>query len=289
MFPDDRASHNDFDGDGTGNYYEADVDGDGVVDVLDDYPLDAFQTRYEEYTEAAELPVTGASIKTTALVTAWRKKRGDVPVRITGYIFAEDGQEDIDVYLVFFTAGTYSLVTTAGQAAVGMIPSVSITKADGYLLDQTAVNMAEFNGSSVVSLDIPEDGDYFVRVSDLSKTSDPDWKYHMKIFSDDGDRDGVSDDLETALDSNHLTPDSDGDGLPDFIEIYLFTGASASLLDVDQDNMPAWWDWDSDNDSLADGIEYYTSARQFDAGGVETFEFLESDLDQKQILALNGR
>jgi len=78
----------------------------------------------------------------------------------------------------------------------------------------------------------------------------------------DSDRDGLSDVLEERLGTDHLSPDSDGDGLTDGFEAFGLLAILPSqdieahlLVDVDQDGIPAISDSDDNGDGVHDGQE----------------------------------
>jgi hypothetical protein len=282
-FPDDKASHYDEDSDGTGNYYTSDVDGDGVDDIEDDFPLDQTKTTYETYSEATE---TGASNQNDGIGVS--EDAGAVPKKIKGYIYADSNKPDIDYYkLAFSTSGRYSVVV-AGAIST-MSPTIAVMEAGGSSVPTTTANMPLEAGSTAISILISSAGDYYLSITDSSGTSDSTWAYTVKLFPDE-DLDGIPDDLEKAIDSNHLTADSDGDGISDYVEIHQAITDWSVYKDGDSDGLPCWWDLDSDEDLVPDAIEYYSKderpdlsagdlAQLNDADGDKILNFLDSDSD----------
>lgn len=65
-------------------------------------------------------------------------------------------------------------------------------------------------------------------------------------------------------------PDSDGDGVLDGLEQLL----SAGDVDQDGDQLPAWWDLDSDGDLIGDSVE---GVQDIDGDGVANFLDMDSD------------
>jgi len=250
LFPDDKSAHYDQDGDGTSNYDTDDVDQDGTPDVADDFPLDPLASAFANYVESKETVSDNQNDGITVSEDA-----GTVPKRITGVISAST-RPDLDYYQITFDGGgRYSVVLT-GAVAV-MQPAIAVIDANGDALSSTTANMPLAAGNTAISILVPQAGDYYLSVTDSSGTSDPGWGYQAELFPD-GDLDGISDELEKAIDCNHLTADSDGDGISDFIEITNALSDWAQLKDGDADGVPTWWDLDSDGDSIADAVEFYT-------------------------------
>ncbi len=265
IFPDNRATHLDFDGDGTGNYYEDDVDGDGVTDLDDDYPLDPALNKVKVYMEATE---TDSSNQNDGITVS--ENAGSSPIKISGINYSSSGP-DLDYFLISMTTGIYSVVVHSENK--NMSPSVTFITSTGAPLPLNRSNFVDQPGLSAVGVSIPSDGNYYLVITDSSGNSNKDWHYTADIFPDT-DMDGISNDLEKALDSNDLSPDSDGDSIPDFIEIKQASKNWAMYKDMDNDGLPPWWDMDSDGDMIPDNIEFYTNNEK-------------PDLDPYELLALN--
>lgn len=251
-FPDDRASHFDFNNDGKGNYYDDDVDGDGVIDIEDDYPLDSTRSKYKEYKEQEKTPFNtndGISVSEDA---------GEIPVKISGLIHSPKGP-DLDYYKIKMAPGIYSAMVDGGDSE--MSPSVAIVDSYGNSLPLKRYDFTTQVGITGAGVSVPSQGDYYLVITDSSGKSDEKWEYEAKVFKDT-DMDGLSDDLEMAIDSNHLSADSDGDTIPDFIEFYITAKDWPKNKDIDNDGLPAWWDTDTDGDMIPDRVEYYTQAEK---------------------------
>ncbi|MBU0674853.1 MAG: IPT/TIG domain-containing protein [Proteobacteria bacterium] len=251
LFPTNKAAHYDTNNDGISNYATTDVDGDGTSDINDDFPLDATRTTYSSYSETTE---TSASNSNDGITVS--ENAGTVPRKITGAISATGNIVDIDYYKITFnTTGRFSVVLTGATTA--MSPSIAVMDITGTPVNTTSGNMPLQGGMAAISIAIAATGDYYLSALDTSGSSSTDWTYTIKIFPDE-DLDGVPDDLEKAIDANHLTADSDGDSIPDFIEINQAINNWSNYKDGDSDGLPCWWDLDSDGDGIADAVEYIT-------------------------------
>ena len=114
-------------------------------------------------------------------------------------------------------------------------------------------------------------GDFVVTITDTNGcviTSDT-----ITIGTYDADCDGIADTVETTNDSdgdgipNYLDLDSDGDGIPDSVE---------GVVDTDGDGIPNYLDLDSDSDGIPDSIE---TAADADSDGLGNYIDLDSDGD----------
>ena len=252
-FPDNRNAHTDTDGDGKSNYETDDVDGDGVNDEVDDFPLDKTKNSFTAFDEATEDGSTDQSSNQNDGITV-AEIVGEVPGVINGSIAALSGRPDVDYYkLTFNDTGRYSAVFSSNSSTVR--PSIALIDSNGAPVATTTANVPPTAGWTAISSMVDVVGDYYISVTDSSGDSNSDWSYTIKIFVD-VDLDGVPDDLEQAIESNHLTADSDGDGISDFVEIQIALTDWANNKDSDGDGIPLWWDLDSDGDSIPDAIEY---------------------------------
>ncbi len=249
-FPDDKASHLDHDSDGVGNYYTADVDGDGASDLTDDFPLDPTRVSFVTYVETNE---TTAYNQNDGIGVS--EDAGTVPMTISGHLDA-GGRTDIDYYqLGFVSSGRYSLVLQGALPA--MEPTIAIMDSAGTAVNSSSVHIPGEAGSTAISVLIGTPGEYFLSITDVSGTSNSGWSYAVEIVPDE-DLDGVSGNLEQVLDSNHLTVDSDGDRILDYVEIGWALQDWSHYRDGDSDGLPCWWDLDSDGDTIPDMKENFT-------------------------------
>ncbi len=146
-------------------------------------------------------------------------------------------------------------------------PNVSVLKSTGSKINGISIFNQYVSGLGV---EIPEDGTYYIEISDPEITAN-DYSYpYVLIVQRDTDFDGVSDDLEKVLGSDIANNDTDQDGISDFEEIFVLINDSNSILnecstakrtfkinwwDVDKDGIPNWYDVDSDEDGPPDRIE----------------------------------
>lgn len=270
-FPMDRASHLDHDNDGVGNYYTADIDGDGVADINDDMPFDDSADSIVLYTEQAE---QNSSNQNDGLSVA--EPVGAAPASFEGYIDAINNRVDLDYYRLSLDAGVYTVHMTEKSGAY--TPSVSILDDSGAVLSLSRRSLGD--GRELLTALVPSNGDYYVVVGSASGDSDPSYRYRIRVQTDD-DRDGLSNETEMALDMNHLTADSDGDGISDLEEFNAVMADYANLVDVDGDGLPAWWDRDSDGDGISDAVEQQQASADADGDGIPNF--LDTDSDNNGI------
>lgn len=297
-FPDDRASHLKWAGrlSTEGNYYVLDEDGDGRGDIDDDEPFDANLTDYPVHDEAE----TDGNSNDGISVAEGRGAPLVVPHRLAGKIDSSGGRADMDYFALSFSeAGTYSAVLTRADGT-DWDPTIALIVADGASLTAAEVEggVGQTASTFVVASD---DLTAYLIVTDGTGGSDPSWTYSVAIFRD-SDSDGVSDEREDALDSNRYNADSDGDGVPDLVEIAPVL-KDWRLADVDGDGLPAWWDHDSDGDGIPDSVEYLSAREGADRGMTKVAidawndadgdgypNFLDEDSDNAAVtVTLSGR
>lgn len=268
-FPDDIASHYDSDNDGVGNYYQADEDGDGIQDFNEDFPFDITRATIDLYSEEKELTSSnqndGRSVSETL---------PSLPTRFEGYINAANSRIDLDYYRASFAQGVYSIVVAEKQGEFR--PTLAVLDDNGNLLPQVVSDAGD--GRELLTVLVQTSGDYFIMVGSESGTSDPSFRYFIEVLTDE-DRDGISDEREIALDMNHLSDDSDGDGLSDLVELNVVYSLGASFIDVDGDGIPNWWDRDSDGDGIPDSVESQAAEQDADGNGVPNHLDVDSDGD----------
>jgi len=249
IFPNDKVSHLDYDSNGIGNYYVDDVDSDGINDVNDAYPLNPLKYDAEIFNETKEIFNSNQNDGISVAEIA-----GSTPIQINGTIFSENNKPDIDYYAVNFNnSGRYTIYV---NSPYDISLSLAILNNTGSPIQYVYSDLISNKGNSAVSTLISEPTELFVSIIEASGFSHITWTYSISIFQDE-DFDCIDDNLEKAIDSNHLNIDSDGDGISDYEEILTAKKDWNKNKDTDLDNIPLWWDIDSDNDGLLDSIEYY--------------------------------
>lgn len=263
LFPNDKASHRDSDGDGVSNYAQEDEDGDGVVDYLDAYPFNSELQSLELYTEPADERFLndGITIAEQTGLTA--------PLALSGEFYEEVGL-DQDFYAITLNQGRITVNVDAGGLTS---PIISVLKINGRPLPSKVLTdeSSQFDASQTVI--VPETGTYYLSITGEVSERVP---YSVNLIND-MDQDGISDEVEIALDSNELNADTDGDQVPDGVEISLI---ESSLSDVDGDGIPTWWDLESDGDNLPDILETNVAYPQNpDGDNAPNFVDVDSDGD----------
>jgi len=243
-----------------------DIDKDGVPDIVDPLPLDPAISSLTPFDEVEFNNNLGQA----------NVVPGGLPLLVSGAIAKGTNYYlDIDYFSFKARAGdkisvlAYSGTVNDTGTAISFetspfTPRLSVLDSSGNNL--IGMNITGLGLSSGVSINIPKDGDYYVQVSDTSITaSDYYYPYVLSIFID-SDKDGLSNDLETALGTSSQGGDSDLDGLGDYDEVFSFslkpngikvpaTASSAAWWDMDKDGKPNWRDTDSDGDGIEDGVE----------------------------------
>lgn len=236
LFDADKASHSDTDGDGISNYHQDDEDGDGVNDHEDKYPFDDQKTALTNYQEPSETN-SNDGISVAEIVNA-------MPVNISGEL-SSNGGYDQDYYRLSLIQGrvTINVVTSDNSQ-----PILSLVNNIGQQIPYIDVALTGNTVNGAINGIIADDGDYYLVVANRIDSS---VTYELNVYYD-ADQDGLSDDLEAAIDSNPHSIDSDNDGLSDGIEYF---GIPQGSYDSDNDGIPAWWDLDTDGDLIADSLE----------------------------------
>lgn len=261
LFPNDKASHRDSDGDGVSNYAQEDEDGDGVVDYLDAYPFNSELQSLELYSEPADERFLndGITIAEQTGLTA--------PLALSGEFYEEVGL-DQDFYAITLNQGRITVNVDAGGLTS---PIISVLQINGRPLPSKVLTdeSSQFDASQTVI--VPETGTYYLSITGEVSERTP---YSVNLINDI-DQDGISDEVEIALDSNELNADTDGDQIPDGVEISMI---QLSLSDLDGDGVPTWWDLESDGDNLPDILETNVAYPQ-NPDGDNALNFVDTDSD----------
>jgi MYXO-CTERM domain-containing protein len=109
------------------------------------------------------------------------------------------------------------------------------------------------------------------------------------VCDDDDDNDGLSDATEVLLGTNPLSADTDGDGIPDNIEVCPSIGTCdlatiTVAVNTDGDALIDALDVDSDNDGIPDSIEKGPNSTPVDTDGDGTPDYRDLDSDGDGVL-----
>ena len=253
VFPDNPAEFADSDENGVGNYWQADEDGDGALDRDDEFPFD--HTR-SEYPTTAEVEFNDNPVDATTVPDPY-------PFRVVGSI-----GKDIDGdYFQFSGKGGDPISAVLHKTDPAFHPSITFADQVGSTLQSFSTNISENSPFELaVSAVLPADGDYLLIINDFNSKGAAGFTYTVELFRDQ-DFDGLDDSRELAMGMNNQSPDSDRDGIFDAAEIN-------GYFDYDLDDLPNWFDPDSDNDGIPDRLEGSGDPDSDGAGN-----FLDDDSD----------
>jgi hypothetical protein len=207
-----------------------DEDGDGILDELDDYPLDASQSSFELIRE--QEPNDNPSIATHANRYPPFKMSGAISVKSdNGDLFSFNAHKD----------EFYTLVLHYNDDS-GFKPNIYFSCEDGMALNFGKIPINNALKIIAINVGILKDGKYHIGVNDIDFDGKESFTYNATIFID-RDGDALSDDLESAMGINNLTHDTDKDNIWDTQEYYLGYFDSFNF-DQDDDGLPDWLDKD---------------------------------------------
>ncbi|WP_435355912.1 hypothetical protein [Emticicia sp. SJ17W-69] len=257
----DLADVLDTDGDGTPDSTDTDDDNDGLADTVDKYPLD---TDNDGTPNATDPDDDGDGIADTseqpgkALDTD-----NDGTPNVTDTDDDNDGIPDTTEQGTLGPDGKYTLPDSDGDGLPDLadvldtdgdgIPDSTDTDDDNDGLADTVDKypLDTDNDGTPNATDPDDDGDGIADTSEQAgKALDTDNDGTPNVTDTDDDNDGVLDNSEIGTlgpDGKYTLPDSDGDGLPDLVDV----------LDTDGDGTPDSTDTDDDNDGLADTVDRY--------------------------------
>ena len=242
-----------------GTWENKDEDGDGVPDEQDDYPFDGTKQGFASFSE--QEPNDNPSNATKISLTP--------PFRISGAISQKSDNGDLFSF-IGEEGKYYSLVLTYSDLTFQ--PNIYFSGADGYSLNFGKVQIDKALKRIAINVEIQNDGKYHIGVNDINFDGGESFTYNAEIFID-MDGDALADDLESAMEINNLTHDTDGDGIWD-TEEFLFGAYSLPKFDADEDNIANWLDSDSDGDGLLDKTE---GSRDVDNDSLGNFIDTDSD------------
>jgi len=251
-----------------------DSDNDGACDYIDFYPEDSERVvpdiiAEQEFNNNINQATDISNNATYPVIATGSLTKGQNYYLDTDYFkFIAKSGDRISIIIFKGTISTEnSIVKEIKLDSSSWNPNVSVLKSTGSKTNGISIFNQYVSGLGV---EIPEDGTYYIEISDPEITAD-DYSYpYVLIVQKDTDFDGVSDDLEKVLGSDIANSDTDGDEISDFEEIFVLINDSNSILnecstakrtfkmnwwDVDNDGIPNWYDVDSDEDGPPDRIE----------------------------------
>ena len=249
---------------------KSDTDGDGVPDVWDAGPLDPSLGAYPEYAETE----TGNSSNNGIDYAEFKDAPAAMPAAISGVLDNSAGY-DSDYFAVSFDrAGAHS-VLVAHTPFMNPVMSLETGKNEEPL---TVSNMPGLPVSdwTWAQCDILHPGVYWFTIATVAETAQK-WRYRALIFPDEY-ADGIPDELHDLLGMDRGNEDTDGDTLPDLMELltvlrrlepYREAGTFSDSVwrnAVNPGNSPKGAVWldrnsDADGDGVPDYIEYYSFSR----------------------------
>jgi len=244
----------------TGTWEKKDEDGDGVLDENDDFPFDKNKTSYP-YLKEEEF---NNNIDVANVIS------DGVPFRVEGVV-----QQTQDSDLFKFQVDETMLVTALiSSTSTEFVPNMTIFNDAGRSLQlihpkYTPVGLLR----QAVSFRLPNAGTYFLVVGDYDNLGKPTWNYTVDVFKD-FDFDAMDDDSEQSFGFAKEVQDTDGDGIFDGEEFYVYEHEYKFSHDLDSDGVPNWLDLDSDNDGIQDSVE---GATDYDKDGFANHVDTDSD------------
>ena len=262
-FPENIVEWIDSDSNSIGNYAQFDEDGDGYSDLTDAYPFDPNKQDLFIY---PEIEFNGN------LYPNGNQLGQGYPFAVTGMV-ASGSSYEVDTDYFLFEAKAGDIITLLlHKTSSEFEPTLALLNKAGSSLPIVKIAW-QHEDYLVVSSRITANGTHAFSVADINNQASEQFKYRVDVFKD-SDMDGVSDDTELALGMQPTNPDVDGDGILDGLELRL----SHNDPDQDRDQLPTWWDWDSDGDLIDDKIE---GVLDVDDDGIANF--LDTDSDGNNI------
>ena len=243
-----------------GTWQNKDEDDDGVPDELDAYPFDASKSEYE-FVKEEEFN------NNNYVATVAPEK---LPIKLFGRIQQANDQDYYKIKLKKDVAVTVLLSSSSNEFDPGMaVMDSSVVAIQSWEPNFTAVGKYK----RAIQVKPSESGTYYIVINDKEFRGKQSYDYQLHVFVDE-DVDAIDDSVEPAFGLQGYTQDTDGDGINDGTEFYVFNLDSAYAHDVDNDGTPNWLDDDSDNDGIKDVLE---GALDLDEDGLGNFVDLDSD------------
>lgn len=243
-----------------GTWQNKDEDGDGVVDELDAYPFDASKSEYE-FVKEEEFN------NNNDVATVAPEK---LPFKLSGRIQQASDQDYYKIKLKKDVSVTVLLSSSSNEFDPGMaVMDSSVAAILSWAPNFSPVGKYK----RAIQVKPDESGTYYIVINDKEFRGKQSYDYQLHVFVDE-DVDAIDDSIEPAFGLQGYTQDTDGDGIYDGTEFYVFDTDSQFALDFDNDGIPNWLDDDSDNDGIKDVLE---GALDLDNDGSGNFVDLDSD------------
>jgi uncharacterized repeat protein (TIGR01451 family)/LPXTG-motif cell wall-anchored protein len=213
---------------------------------------------------------------------------------------AADGTWSCTLSTPISTDGPHTIVATETDPAGNTTPSAPVTVTidktppvvtltidplpalEGYVIDITGTVGGDFTEGDTVTLvvngvtytgTVDANGDFVIPVATSDLIQDPDTTIDGSVTTKD-----PAGNAGTATATETYPADSDGDGIPDKVEV----GDPTNPVDTDGDGTPDYLDTDSDGDGIPDSVEAGadpTKPVDTDGDGLPDYRDLDSDND----------
>lgn len=265
----------DTDGDQINDYIETNggmavnTDGTGLIDALDsdsddDFIPDQIEGGSADTDNDGILNFRDADDDGDTLPTQSEGLGDPDADMIPNYLDADDDGDGVDTRLELAVSGSNPLNMDSDGDMID-----DFIETDGGLFVDTD------GDGTIDALDSDSDGDGIFDILEGADL-DTDGDANADFRDDDDDDDGVPTALETAIGTDRLNPDTDGDGIDDFIETNGGLAVNTDAFFPNSDAVIDALDLDSDGDTRTDEEE---GAGDIDGDGIPNFRDLDSDGD----------
>ena len=284
-FPFDAAEQKDQDNDGIGDNADIDADNDGLMDTAELFDIgftkttDTFRIPADggSATQFVDLSAVGAVIGESVLVT---DLVADGDLDLTGEVFSLDfntGEFAINglrteqqcvgtFYPTSKTLNAFITVIDIGGGIPGITIAGTTSSTVGDLPECGGIGLVyQLTISAIPAFGFDEDGDWIFNDFDLDSDNDSIADV-VEAGLVDSDNDYIVDDLLGAQGTIAVAPDTDGDGIPDFLDLesgnplndgtaYDISTSAAASLDTNGDGYISSADTGGGIDFDGDGID----------------------------------